>query len=198
MAGGGTQDRRAWVLGGLLAAAAALGVAAAVLRGAPAPVVPAMGSAAASVSVVPDLPELAALPPKERFAELFDRMMRAGVERDSMTIARLAPLAVAAYGQLDSLDADTRFHAALIAIQLGDLRGARALADTIEQRDPGHLFGPIILGALARLANDTAGFNANLVRIKTRADSELARTDRPEYAEHAALLTEVRNAVEIK
>ena len=114
--------------------------------------------------------------------------MRAGAEWDSATVASLSPLAVDAYAQLDSVDADTRFHAGLIAIQIGNFPGAHALADTLEARDPGHLFGPILVGALARLEGDTAAYRQALVAFRARADAELARTDRPEYIEHQQLL----------
>ena len=159
---------------------------------------PDAGAGVAPAAGFPDLSGLASLPPAERFAEVFDRMMRAGAEGDSMTVAHLSPMAAAAYAELDSVDADTRFHAGLIAIQTGDFAGARALADSIEALAPGHLFGPILTGALARLDGDTAGFNAAVRLIRRRADGELARTDRPEYVEHAQLLTEVRQAAEIK
>ncbi len=103
---------------------------------------------------------------------------------------------MAAYADLDSVDADTRFHAGLIAIQIGNFKGAHALADTLEARDPGHLFGPILVGALARLEGDTVAYRQALDRIRERAPSELARTDRPEYVEHRQLLTEVQQAAE--
>jgi hypothetical protein len=124
--------------------------------------------------------------------------MRAGAEWDSATVASLSPLAAEAYAQLDSVDADTRFHAGLIAIQIGNFPGAHALADTLEARDPGHLFGPVLLGALARLEGDTAEYRRALDLFRQRADRELARTDRPEYVEHQQLLTEVQRAAETK
>jgi hypothetical protein len=151
------------------------------------------GNAAAGIAPLPDL---SALSPEERFAELFDRLMRAGTAWDSATVAALSPLAVAAYAELDSVDADTRFHAGLIAIQIGNFEGAHALADTLETRDPGHLFGPILVGALARLEGDTAAYRRALDRFRARAPDELARTDRPEYVEHRQLLTEVQQAAE--
>jgi hypothetical protein len=151
-----------------------------------------MGGAA---PVAPE-PDLSALGPSERFTQLFDRLMRAGAVGDSAAVARLAPLAIASYGQLDSVDADARFHAALIAIQIGNFAGARALADTIEARDPDHLFGPILLGALARLQGDEVAYQQALAQFRQRADRELARTDRLEYVEHQQLLAEVQHAAE--
>lgn len=190
---GRTQDRRAWLAAWILAAGAVAAVVAGVVRGAPEPVVPAMASAGGRPVTLPDL---GGLSPAERFATLFDRLMRAGAERDSATVASLSPLAVEAYARLDSVDADARFHAGLIAIQIGNFPGAHALADTLEARDPGHLFGPILVGALARLEGDTTAYRQALVAFRSRADTELARTDRPEYVEHQQLLAEVRQAAE--
>jgi hypothetical protein len=179
----------------ILAAGAIAAVVIGVIWGTPAPVVPAMASAGGRAVAAP-LPELGSLSPTERFATLFDRLMRAGAEWDSATVASLSPLAVEAYARLDSVDADARFHAGLIAIQIGNFPGAHALADTLEARDPGHLFGPILVGALARLEGDTAAYRQALVAFRSRADAELARTDRPEYVEHQQLLAEVRQAAE--
>ena len=195
--GSRAKNRRAWLVAWTLAAAAVAAVVAGVIWGAPEPVVPAMAGAGARPVAAP-LPDLASLSPEERFATLFDRLMRAGAEWDSATVASLSPLAVEAYAQLDSVDADTRFHAGLIAIQIGNFPGAHALADTLEARDPGHLFGPILVGALARLEGDTAAYRQALVEFRARADAELARPDRPEYVEHQQLLAEVRQAAETK
>jgi hypothetical protein len=191
------ENHRAWLVAWILAAGAVAAVAAGVVWGSPKPVIPAMSSAGGRPLAAP-LPELGSLSPEERFATLFDRLMRAGAEWDSATVASLSPLAVEAYTQLDSVDADTRFHAGLIAIQIGNFPGAHALADTLEARDPGHLFGPILVGALARLEGDTAGYRRALAEFRTRAGPELARTDRPEYVEHQQLLAEVRQAAETK
>ncbi len=191
------ENRRAWLVASILAAGAVGAVVAGVIWGTPKPVVPAMASAGGRPAAAP-LPELGSLSAEERFATLFDRLMRAGAEWDSATVASLSPLAVEAYSQLDSVDADTRFHAGLIAIQIGNFPGAHALADTLEARDPGHLFGPILVGALARLEGDTAAYRQALAEFRSRAGPELARTDRPEYIEHQQLLAEVRQAAETK
>ena len=180
----------------MLVAVAVTGVAALVLRGPPSPTAPAMSNVGRGEPVAPPPPDLNALGPRERFTRLFDRLMRAGAEGDSVTVATLSPLALDAYARLDSVDADDRFHAALIAVQVGDFPGARALADTLEREAPGHLFGPVLLGALARLQGDTAGVRRAFARFRERATRELARTDRPEYLEHRQLLTEFQQAAE--
>ena len=87
---GRTQDRRAWLAAWILAAGAVAAVVAGVVRGTPDPVVPAMASAGGRAATPPDL---GGLSPAERFATLFDRLMRAGAEWDSATVASLSPLA---------------------------------------------------------------------------------------------------------
>lgn len=189
-------DRRAWRVAGIVSVVAVAGVVFGVARSDPPGAPPAMANAgSAPVNVVP-LPDLSSMGPEERFAQLFDRLMRAGAEWDSATVASLSPLAVAAYADLDSVDADTRFHAGLIAIQIGNFQGAHALADTLEAKDPGHLFGPILKGALARLEGDTLKYQEALDQFRRRAEKELARADRPEYVEHRQLLNDVQQAAE--
>ncbi len=174
LAGGASQprERRAWLAAAVVSVTAVAVVAFGVVRSPPNSGPPANASAGgAPIGGVP-LPDLNGLGPEERFAQLFDRLMRAGAEWDSATVAALSPLAVAAYAELDSADADTRFHAGLIAIQIGNFPGARALADTIEARDPGHLFGPILIGALARLEGDTVAYRKALDRFREWAPDE--------------------------
>lgn len=193
---GGSRDRRVWLVAGLVSVAAAGAVAWAVVRREPAPAPSGMTNVgSAPLGAAPPL-DLAGLSPEARFAQLFDRLMRAGAEWDSSTVATLSPLAVAAYAALDSVDTDTRFHAGLLAIQIGNFAGAHALADTIEATTPGHLFAPILVGALARLETDTLAYRRAIERFRERVGPELARSDRPEYTEHRQLLTEVQQAAE--
>lgn len=193
---GPRRERRAWIVAGLLSVAAVAAVLALVLRGAPEAVVPAMGNVGSQAADLLPPAELAALPPRERFNRVFDRMMRAGAEGDSTTVATLSSIALAAYADIDSVDADARFHAGLIAIQTGDFPGALAVADTLERQYPGHLFGPILFGAVAGLEHDSTGLRRAFDLFRARADRELARTDRPEYLEHRQLLTQFQQAAE--
>lgn len=193
----GRRDRRAWAVAGALCVASVAAVALLISGGPPAPAAPAMANAGGAVPAATALEAVDSLSPRGRFDGLFDRLMRAGAEGDSATVSHLAPQAVAAYAALDTVDADARFHAGLIAIQTGNLAGARALADTIEAGNPGHLFAPILRGAVARLTGDAEGFRRALTDFRRRAGSELARADRPEYLEHHQLLTEVQQASEI-
>ncbi len=55
-----------------------------------------------------------------------------------------------------AVDADARYHAAVLHLQVGDFAPALALADTILTESPGHLFGYLIRGTAARLQNNPA------------------------------------------
>jgi len=191
-------DRRPWIVAGTLTVVLVGLVVLRVLRGTPAPAAPQMANAGNEAATGGAAPDISALTPRERFDRLFDRLMRAGAEGDSATVVNFSPMALGAYAQLDSVDTDARFHAALVEIQIGDFAGARALADTIEQREPGHLFGPILLGTLAGLTNDSAGKRSAFAAFLAGYDREMARTDRPEYLDHRQLLTEFKQAAETK
>jgi hypothetical protein len=124
--------------------------------------------------------------------------MGAAEAGDEATVTRFAPMALAAYGQLDSLDADARYHAALLEIHTGDVTGPAALADTILAREPGHLFGYVIRGTVARWRRDDASLARAYDDFLAHWDAELA-ANRPEYGEHRPALDQFRRqALEAK
>src|SRR5262249_54956783 len=102
----------------------------------PAPSVAEMGNAGnqsgARTSRPPDLSRMS---PRERFDRLWDRVMRAAEGQANDTGTMFTPMALAAYGQLDSVDTDARLHPAMIHVAVGELAAAKALADTIEQHE---------------------------------------------------------------
>jgi hypothetical protein len=126
--------------------------------------------------------------PRERFDRLYNRVMRAAEQGDSATVTRFSPMAFLAYQQLDSVDADERYHAAVLRLHVqGDKAGALRLADTIATTNPRHLFVFLIRGTAARLVN-----NEPLVRQANAAflaawDDEM-KAGRPEYKDHQVML----------
>lgn len=193
-------DRLPWIVAGACAVGLVGLVLFKVMRDAPAPVVPEMGnvgSPGAAFGSTP-APDISRMTPRERFDRLFDRLMRAGAEGDSVTIVNFSPMALGAYAQLDSaeIDADARFHAALVSIQIGDFAGALALADTMEQRDLTHLFVPVLRGTVAGLTGDTTARNRQFAVFLRHYDAETARKDRPEYLDHPQLMTEFKKEAE--
>ena len=114
-------------------------------------------------------PDISQMTPRERFDRLYERSMRASESGDTATVARFAPMALLAYQQLDTIDADARYHAALLRLHTGDIPGAEALGDSILALNPGHLFGYIVKATVGRWRHDApAEKNLDQMRLPTR------------------------------
>jgi hypothetical protein len=190
-------DRTPWIIAGA-ALVALLGALLVMLaRGSAAPAVTAeLPGAAEGDAAAP--PDISAMSPRERFDRLYNRVMGAAESGDEATVTRFTPMALAAYTQLDSADADARYHAALLEIHTGDVAGSAALADTILAREPGHLFGYVIQGTVARWRRDDAALARAYADFLAHYDAELAAA-RPEYAEHRPALEQFhRQALDAK
>jgi hypothetical protein len=131
--------------------------------------------------------------PRERFNRLYNRIMTAAQAGDQTTAERFMPMALMAYAQLDTVDADARYHAALLRAHTGDMETSRALADTILAQNPGHLFGYVIRGTVARFRKDDKELNAAYSGYLKRYDEEL-RAGRQEYGEHRTALEDFHRA----
>ncbi len=148
---------------------------------------PLPGNGAAAISAPGTPPDLSAMTPRERFDRLYDRIMRASEAGDTTTVRTFSPMATAAYGMLDQVDTDARFHAGLLQIATGNGAGAAALADTIEAQQPGHLFGIMLRGAVAAQRNDQAALGVARRTFLAAYPTEMA-AGRPEYAGHQTLI----------
>jgi hypothetical protein len=163
-----------------------------VARGAAPPPSPAAAAAPAPAGGrMPTAAELAAMSPTERFNGLYNRVMTAAENGDATTMQTLTPMALMAYEQLETVDADARYHAALLKVHTGDTGGAAALADSIQAEVPTHLFAPVIRAMVARFTDDAAGVKAAEARFLGEWDAEMAAA-RPEYAEHRTMLDDFR------
>jgi hypothetical protein len=200
------RERPAWlVAGGLCIGRLAL-IGFKVLREAHPVAAPEManpGAQSAQEGVAPDgqapaggtPPDISQMTPRERFDRLFNRVMQAGERGDTAQVVRFTPMALGAYAQLDSADTDARYHAAVLRMQVGDLPGALALADTILARSPGHLFGYIVRGTVARLQGDTAARRRAVRDFRAHFAAESV-AGRPEYQEHQPAIDEFRQAAD--
>ena len=151
------------------------------------------GAGGAGTSDVPSgaAPDISQMSPRERFDRLFNRIMEAAQRGDSAQVLRFTPMALGAYTQLDTVDADARYHAAVLRLQTGDLAGARALADTILRESPGHLLGYVVLGSAAELAGDSAAAARARRDFASHYAAESA-AGRPEYRDHAPVIEEFK------
>ena len=154
---GNRADRTPWIIAGAALVALLVGLLFMVSRTPSTPVAaaadpgPRPGPTDGDGGTPPDISNMS---PRERFDRLYNRVMRAAQAGDEATVTRFMPMALMAYSQLDSVDADARYHAALLEVHSGDAAGPTALADTILTRQPGHLFGYIIRGTVARWQKD--------------------------------------------
>jgi len=177
----------------LLAAAIAV-VVGAVALARRAAVVPEAQAAPAAATATAMPTDISRLTPAERFDRLYRRVMQGARTGDTLA-TRFAPMALAAFEMLDTVDADTRYHAALIKLHLGDAAGAAAFGDSILARDSSHLLGWVARGMALRWQRDTARLPAVYAGFRRHAAAELAR-GRPEYTEHQMILGEFRQAAE--
>lgn len=137
------------------------------------------------------LPDIGNMTPRERFDRLYARALRAAQSGDAAAAAQFTPMALAAYGMLDSVDADARYHAALLHLHAGTTAQPRLLADTILATEPGHLFGYLIRAAAARWERDDAALLSAYREFLTHDQAEMAR-GRAEYDPHRATIEETR------
>ena len=135
-------------------------------------------------------PDISQMSPRERFDRLYERSMRASESGDTATVERFAPMALLAYAQLDSIDADARYHAALLRLHTGDISGAAALGDSILALTPGHLFGYVVRATVGRWRHDEPATKAAYAGFLTHYDAEV-RLARPEYAAHKMIMDDM-------
>jgi hypothetical protein len=138
-------------------------------------------------------PDLSKMTPRERFNRLYNRVMQAAQSGDQATVTRFTPMALGAYAQLDTVDADARFHAALLQVHTGDLETPSALADSILADNPGHLFGFIIRGTVARFRKDEKALGESYTGFLQHYAAEI-KANRPEYEEHRTSVENFRTA----
>jgi Double zinc ribbon len=189
----GRSDRSAWIIAGMLCVALVGGIAYKVSSSSPQPAVPDMANT--GVSGGDRAPDISSMSPRERFDRLFNRIMQAAERGQPEEIERFTPMALGAYAQLESRDVDARYHAAVIYLQGGGIPQARALADTILQESPGHLFGYIIRGTAARMAGDPNA-EARAQRDFLQHYPAESAANRVEYLEHRPVVEEFKGEAE--
>ena len=177
-----------WVLGaGLI-----LALAAALFRSA-GPVPAAAGGAESARGPAAAPPDISNLTPRQRFDRLYTRIIEAAQKGDQATVEQFTPMALSAFAMLDKVDADARYHLAMLQLHVGDVAGAQAQADTIRKSDPKHLFSYVVSGAVARWNKDEAQRSKVYQGFLAQYDAEI-KANRPEYQEHRAMLEEVFKA----
>ncbi|HEX8394278.1 MAG TPA: zinc ribbon domain-containing protein [Longimicrobium sp.] len=139
--------------------------------------------------------DLSSMTPRQAADRLFDRVMQAEATGDMATAKQFAPMAIQAYGMVESPDADARYHVVQLYRVQGDAEQARAQADAILAQSPTHLFG--LFGAaqaetLRGKTEDAAGFYRGFLG----AYAEEIAKQLPEYQEHQQGLPAMRAEAE--
>ena len=120
--------------------------------------------------------------------------MRAAESGDQQTVTTFTPMAMMAYQQLDTVDADARFHlATLEAAWWRCGRGQRHRATPFFSKDPGHLFGYILQGTAARWNKDDKAMKKAYAAFLAHYDAEIKKA-RPEYADHQRMMDDFHQA----
>lgn len=180
---------RAGLPWGLAGAALGALVTVIVMRGAGAGSRPS-GAGPAPFASGPQLqaPDISQMSPEERATRLFNRIMTL-VEAGKMDTAQFfVPMALGAYAQLPSLDADARYHVGLLQLAGGDPNAALAEADTIRRSTPTHLFIYILRAHASQALGNKVQERQAYADFLRHERAELA-LKRPEYDEHHEPLT---------
>lgn len=128
-------------------------------------------------------PDISALSPAERADRLFHRIIALHERNQPDSVQFFAPMALAAYQMIGTLDADQRYHLGRIGEITGVAGLARAQADSILQENPSHLLGLILASSAARLAGSDAEARSFDQRLLQAQGSELGK-NLPEYRHH--------------
>ena len=191
--GAARADRTPWIIAGV--ALAGLLAVLLIMLARQSPGVPPQGEIAAATTSQDGeaAPDISNMSPRERFNRLYNRVMSAAQSGDEATVSRFTPMALMAYAQLDTIDADARYHAALLRVHTGNADASRALGDTILAQDPGHLFGYVVRGTVARFRKDDKELSRAYTGFLKQYDQEI-KLARPEYNEHQTSLNDFRKA----
>jgi len=137
-------------------------------------------------------PDISGLSPREQFDTLYNVVMRASENGDTARAARFMPMALMAYQGLGEVDADARYHAAVLHLHVqGDARSALLLADSIQAGAPRHLFAFMIRGSAGQLSGDQAMVRKANADFLKAWDAEMG-SGRPEYRDHSVMLDQFK------
>lgn len=190
-----TSQQVPWIVAGILAIVAITAVVYAGSRRGEvaAPAMANAGNVGAGGTVAPDISNMT---PKEQFNRLIDRVTTAAERGDTATVARFWPMTSGAYQNLPAADrdVDAQFHMGWLHLFARQYPEVKALADTIMTAAPNHLFGYYLRASVAQAQGDSAGAREASKAFRGHYDTEMAKKNRPEYAQHRAMLEKFRDA----
>ena len=128
-------------------------------------------------------PDISQMSPAERASRLHARVMTLAEAGKQDSARMFAPMAIAAFEMLDTLDESSRFDLGMIGFASQNAELARAHADTILRNNPNHLLGLILSARSARLVGATDDERRFYQRLVAAEPAERAAARR-EYLTH--------------
>jgi mono/diheme cytochrome c family protein len=151
---------------------------------------PAPGNTAPTMTSTVDL---STMTPREAADRLFNRVMSASERGETEEAVRFAPMAIAAYERVATLDPDARFHLGLLHLVLGDFDRAREQIAILKQVVPKHLLALLLEHNVASRTGDATAAARTEAEFLSAYDEEMA-TARPEYEAHRISIDRLRAA----
>lgn len=139
-------------------------------------------------------PDLSTMTPREAAVRLFNRVMMADEQGNSAEISQFAPMAIAAYDQLDVLDLEAIYHVGAIHAATGNSEGAEEAIERLREAVPDHLLASILEHRLAMDAGDQARAERAIERFRAGYDEEI-NVDRSEYRDHVRSIDHFRDQI---
>ncbi len=133
-------------------------------------------------------PDISQMSPEERANRLFNRVMTLAEAGKQDSVEFFLPMALGAYNQLPTLDADARYHIGLLQLAGGDVAAALAQADTIQRATPNHLFIYVLRAHAYQVQGKRAQEQRAYADFLRHEQAELA-LKRSEYDDHRESLT---------
>ncbi|MFQ5551360.1 MAG: hypothetical protein ACE5FJ_09005 [Gemmatimonadales bacterium] len=131
--------------------------------------------------------DLSQMTPQQQVDRLFQRVMNAKEAGDTMELNFFQPMAVAAYGMFEELDADARYHLGLLHLAVSNYDSAEAEVVRIRQSSPTHLYADALEIALAELTGDRTRYDRALMDFAVHFQSEIDSSP-AEYTDHRGIL----------
>jgi len=147
----------------------------------------ATGSSAAGTSSL----DLTTITPIDAADRLFNRIMGAIAEGDSVQAQQFMPMALNAYEIAEPLDEDALFHLSMLQRTAFQLEGALASAQRILAIAPGHLLGLLAAGEAASELGQTDAAIGYYRTIVSVYDAQMA-APLQEYLDHSGLTDDLK------
>ncbi|HEY5683130.1 MAG TPA: hypothetical protein VIR61_05580 [Sulfuricaulis sp.] len=139
--------------------------------------------------------DLSKMTSREAADQLFNRVMTASENGDTVEALRFAPMALQAYDNLGTLDYDARYHVALIHLTADDTKSARVQIDKIRETVPNHLLAFMLEHQIAERNKNKDSAARAYKAFLSAYDKEIV-AGRVEYQEHRGGIDRFRQAAQ--